>query len=324
MRHGLGAAVMLVAAIGCGDGAAPSGDGGAGGPDSAGGGDGGGGGGDAGGDGGGGPGGDGGAGGADGGDGAARILFQCTAFEGGICTMRADGSEQQTLETAGFSPHGLASGAILFHSGSYRVVRRGAGGGLTDLGEGAFARPYPDSDRILFQCDGLGGGICSMAADGGDRDELRASGRVPDIDADGVLLFHTDGYRVVRRRPDGTESDLGAGAFATWSPDGGILFQCDGLGGGLCRMNADGRRSRRMAGSRTGAPAIWSSTPTTTRSRSGSMARSTRCGPGPTPSGGSAPSAPLSRRRPAAGRGGPARGRRSRRRRRRRPSGSGR
>jgi hypothetical protein len=182
---------------------------------------------------------DGGGGSGDGGGGSARILFQCDAFNGGLCTMNADGTDRQTVHATGFVPHGLSDGAILFHTPAYRVSRRSSSGNVADLGDGAMARPHPDG-RILFQCAGLAGGICVMNSDGSNRQTIKATGRVPDIDAGGRILFHSDDYRVWRRDAGGGETDLGAGAFATWTTDGRIVFQCTGLNGGLCRMNADG------------------------------------------------------------------------------------
>jgi hypothetical protein len=176
----------------------------------------------------------------DGGGGAgARVLYQCTPFDGGLCAMDGDGGDPETLEEDGFAPRGLPDGSILFHSASYHVWRRSPGGELDDLGAGAFPRPHPDGG-ILFQCDGLGGGLCRMDDDGSDRDTVRATGRVPAIADDGTILYHTDGYHVVRRDPGGEEDDLGEGAFPVWTDDGDIVFQCDGLAGGLCRMEADG------------------------------------------------------------------------------------
>ncbi|HUQ01646.1 MAG TPA: hypothetical protein VM261_04085 [Kofleriaceae bacterium] len=180
-----------------------------------------------------------GGGGDGGGGGSARILFQCDAFNGGLCTMDADGENRQTVHASGFVPHGLAGGAILSHTSAYRVSRRSSSGTVADLGDGAFARPHPDG-RILFQCAGLAGGICVMNADGSNRVTIKATGRVPDIDAGGRVVFHSDDYHVWRRDSGGGETDLGLGAFATWSSDGRIVFQCTGLNGGLCRMNADG------------------------------------------------------------------------------------
>ena len=181
--------------------------------------------------------GDGGAG--DGGAGAGRILFQCDAFNGGICVMDADGSDRQTINATGFAPHDAGGGAIYFHTSTYRVSRRSSGGNVQDLGDGAFARPHPDG-RILFQCMGLNGGLCAMASDGGQRTTIKATGRSPDADASNRILFHSDDYHVWRRDPGGGENDLGAGAFPRWTGDGRIVFQCTGLDGGLCRMDADG------------------------------------------------------------------------------------
>jgi hypothetical protein len=187
----------------------------------------------------GGPDGDGGGGGIDAADGEPSILYQCTPFDGGLCVMAADGTGPMTLHPTGFAPRGLADGSILFHTAGYRVSRRDPGGGIDDLGDGAFPRPAPGG-RIVFQCTGLGGGICSMAADGSDRDTVAGTGRVPDVDAAGTLLFHSDAYHVIRRTAAGVEDDLGLGAFPVWTDDGDVLFQCDGLDGGLCRMAADG------------------------------------------------------------------------------------
>jgi hypothetical protein len=153
--------------------------------------------------------------------------------------MDADGSDRRTLNGAGFVPHGGDGGAVYFHTATYRATRRTSGGSLDDLGDGAFVRPQPDG-RLLFQCAGLGGGICRMDADGSNRQTVRATGRVPDADAGGRILFHSDAYRVIRRDAGGGETDLGDGAFPTWTAGGRILFQCSGLGGGLCRMDADG------------------------------------------------------------------------------------
>lgn len=97
----------------------------------------------------------------------------------------------------------------------------------------------PDG-RLIFQCDGLVGGLCTMDADGSHREQLRSTGRVPDVDAAGVVLFHSDAYRIIRREPGGAELELRDGAFAVWTTDGAIVYQCQGLGGGLCRMAADG------------------------------------------------------------------------------------
>ena len=171
--------------------------------------------------------------------GGRRILFQCDAFNGGLCTMDEDGDRRQTVHANGFVPHGLGDGSILFHTSAYRVSRRSSSGNIADLGDGAMARPHPDG-RILFQCSGLNGGICVMNADGGDRQTIKATGRVPDIAADGRILFHSDDYHVWRRNTGGGETDLGLGAFPTWGDGGRIVFQCSGLQGGLCRMNADG------------------------------------------------------------------------------------
>lgn len=178
--------------------------------------------------------------------GGARILFQCDAFNGGLCTMDDEGGNRQTLYGSGFVPHGLADGSILFHTSTYRVSRRTSSGNVADLGDGAMARPHPDG-RILFQCTGLNGGICVMNADGSQRNTIKATGRVPDIDASGRILFHSDDYHVWRRDAGGGESDLGLGAFPTWATDGRIVFQCNGLNGGLCRMNADGSNRETLA-----------------------------------------------------------------------------
>lgn len=175
----------------------------------------------------------------DAGGGGPSILFQCDGTGGGICAMDGDGDNRRTILAAGFVPHGLADGSILFHTSTYRVSRRSSGGNVADLGDGAFARPHPDG-RILFQCTGLGGGLCVMNADGSNRSTIKATGRVPDIDTTGRILFHSDDYHVWRRDSGGGETDLGLGAFPTWAPDGRILFQCAGLGGGICRMNPDG------------------------------------------------------------------------------------
>lgn len=176
-----------------------------------------------------------------------KLLFQCHGTNGGICAMNADGSDRATLNGTGFVPHDAGGGAVLFHTAAYRVARWNPDGSVDDLTEGAFARRLADG-RILFQCTGLGGGICTLSS-GGQRDQLRATGRVPDGDASGRIVFHSDGYRVIRRDAGGAESDLGDGAFATWTADGRILFQCSGLGGGLCRMNADGSGRETLSGS---------------------------------------------------------------------------
>ncbi|MBZ0235581.1 MAG: hypothetical protein K8M05_24840, partial [Deltaproteobacteria bacterium] len=178
--------------------------------------------------------------------GSARVLFQCHAFDGGLCTIDDEGDNRQTLHASGFVPHGLGDGSILFHTASYRVARRSSSGNVADLGDGAFARPHPDG-RILFQCAGLGGGLCVMDADGSNRSTVKATGRVPDVDASGRILFHSDDYHVWRRDADGDETDLGPGAFATWSDDGRVVFQCTGLDGGLCRMDADGSSRETLA-----------------------------------------------------------------------------
>jgi hypothetical protein len=168
-----------------------------------------------------------------------RILFQCTPFDGGLCVMGADGTGIDTLRDDGFAPRGLDDGTVLFHSAEYHVLRRHSDGRVDDLGAGAFARVRPGGD-LLFQCDALQGGLCTMDLDGRRRTPLRTSGRVPDVAGDGAILFHSDAYRVIRRDPDGREHDLGDGAFAVWTGAGDIVFQCSGLGGGLCRMNRDG------------------------------------------------------------------------------------
>jgi len=176
------------------------------------------------------------------------VLYQCDAFSGGLCVMHVDGSGSVTLYGSGFAPRGLDDGSILFHTAAYRVARRTAGGTIQDLGDGAFPRPYPGG-RILFQCSGLGGGLCLMDADGGNRSSLRAQGRVPDVDAGGVILFHSDAYRVIRREPSGDETDLGDGAFAEWTDNGRVVFQCSGLDGGLCRMAGDGSQRQTLEAS---------------------------------------------------------------------------
>lgn len=176
-----------------------------------------------------------------------KLIFQCHGTDGGICAMNADGSDRATLDGTGFVPHDAGGGAVLFHTAAYRVARWNPDGSVDDLTEGAFARRLADG-RILFQCTGLGGGVCTLST-GGQRDQIRATGRVPDADATGRILFHSDAYRVIRREPGGAESDLGDGAFATWTADGRILFQCSGLGGGLCRMNADGSGRETLSGS---------------------------------------------------------------------------
>jgi hypothetical protein len=128
--------------------------------------------------------------------------------------MAADGSDRTTIRAAGRVPDVDGAGALLFHTDGYRVIRRGAGGQEDDLGPGAFAR-WMDDGRIAFQCDGLGGGLCRMGADGSGRVTVQASGRVPDANADGDLLFHTDDYTVSRRTASGV-APLRAGANAVW------------------------------------------------------------------------------------------------------------
>jgi hypothetical protein len=56
-----------------------------------------------------------------------------------------------------------------------------------------------------------------MDAGGSNRQSLVASGRSPDRDAGGDIVYHDDSYTVQLRRSDGTTTPLGAGAFARWS-----------------------------------------------------------------------------------------------------------
>jgi hypothetical protein len=179
----------------------------------------------------------------------ATIVFQCAGLAGGICTMNADGTNRVTVRADGRAPDRNASGEILFHDDSYAVHLRRASGTDTTLGAGAFARWSPDG-TIVFQCSGLGGGLCDMAADGSTRRTLASAGRVPDRNTTGDIVYHDDAYVVHVRHPDGTDSSLGSGANAEWSPGGHIAFQCEGLAGGLCDMNADGtgRMTLRAAG----------------------------------------------------------------------------
>lgn len=178
------------------------------------------------------------------------MLFQCQGIAGGICSMRADGSERRELLGTGRDPAPEPGGAVLFHTDGYRVNRLRPDETVEDLGEGAFAQPAPGGG-ILFQCSGLGGGLCRMNSDGSGREVLRASGRAPVPGPGDAILFHGDDYRVRRRLPDGSIEELGDGAFPHPLPDGRIVFQCSGLGGGLCRMSSDGSgREELRAGGR--------------------------------------------------------------------------
>jgi hypothetical protein len=170
---------------------------------------------------------------------AAAIVFQCAGLAGGICIMDTDGAHRTMLRADGRSPDRNAAGAILFHDDSYVVHRTDPDGTDRTLGAGAFARWAPDG-TIVFQCAGLEGGICDMHADGGARRVLAATGRVPDRNAAGDVVYHDDSYVVHVRTVGGIISALGDGANAEWTTSGNVLFQCAGLAGGLCEMNADG------------------------------------------------------------------------------------
>jgi hypothetical protein len=180
--------------------------------------------------------------------GSAHILYQCTGLGGGICLMNSDGSGVQQLRSTGRSPDENAAGDILFHDDTYTVQKRQANGTVGSLGAGAFAR-WRRSGGILFQCSGLGGGICLMNADGGGGQQLLTTGRSPDENAAGDILFHDDTYKVQKRLAGGTVVPLGDGAFPRFAPDGSILFQCSGLGGGICAMDADGSNRRQILAS---------------------------------------------------------------------------
>lgn len=143
-----------------------------------------------------------------------RILFQCNGFNGGVCLMNADGTGREALETLGRVPDGGPNG-IVYHSDGYKVVVRPPDGEEETLSDGAHVRWRPDGS-LLFQCSGLNGGICTMAADGTGRQNFRAKGRNPDIGPGGWLVWHTDAYKVVTRAPDGTEREVGDGAMASF------------------------------------------------------------------------------------------------------------
>jgi len=104
---------------------------------------------------------------------------------------------------------------------------------------GGTVSTWPISCAGHHDSPSLAGGLCTMDADGIHCQQLRATGRVPDINAAGIVLFHSDAYRIIRRELGGAEHDLGDGAFAVWTVDGAIVYQ--GLGGRLFRMAADGR-----------------------------------------------------------------------------------
>jgi hypothetical protein len=146
-----------------------------------------------------------------------RIVFQCTAFNGGLCTMNGDGSFRKTLLASGRSPDMNAAGVILFHDDAYTVQKRLADGTTASLGEGASPR-WTSDGRIVFQCTGLSGGLCTMNADGSSRKTLLASGRSPDMNDAGVILFHDDAYTVKKLLPDGTTTPLAPGASPSWTP----------------------------------------------------------------------------------------------------------
>ena len=95
------------------------------------------------------------------------------------------------------------------------MQKRNAGGTVTPLGAGV--SPRWSGAGIVFQC-AFGGGICTMNADGTNRRSLVATGRSPDRNAAGDILYHDDSYTVQLRRGDGTTAPLGPGAFARWSP----------------------------------------------------------------------------------------------------------
>jgi hypothetical protein len=128
--------------------------------------------------------------------------------------MAADGSDRVTIRATGRVPDVDRAGALLLHTDGYRIVRRAAGGQEDDLGPGAFAS-WMDDGRVAFQCSGLDGGLCRMAADGSGRVTLHAAGRVPDARADGLLVFHSDGYTVSLGMAGGV-TPLRAGANAVW------------------------------------------------------------------------------------------------------------
>jgi hypothetical protein len=164
------------------------------------------------------------------------LVFQCAGIAGGVCTVNADGSNRQTLLASGRAPERNAAGDILFHDDSYTVQKRDAAGTVTPLSAGAF--PSWSNGGIVFQCDGLGGGVCTMNADGSNRQSLLATGRQPQRNAAGDILFHDDSYTVQKRSAGGTVTPLGAGVSPKWS-GAGIVFQC-AFGGGVCTMDAGG------------------------------------------------------------------------------------
>ena len=152
------------------------------------------------------------------------------------------------LLASGRSPDMNAAGEVLFHDDAYAVQKRLANGTTISLGQGAFPR-WTSDGHIVFQCTGLNGGLCTMSADGSARKTLLASGRSPDMNSVGEILFHDDTYAVQKRLANGTTTSLGQGASPRWTPDGHIVFQCTGLNGGLCTMNADGSARKTLLAS---------------------------------------------------------------------------
>jgi hypothetical protein len=174
-------------------------------------------------------------------------VFQCSPDIGSICTMNADGTQVHTLITQGRNPQMNAAGELLFHDDAYNVHKRLADGTMMAMGMGSFPKWTPDG-RVVFQCDGLMGGICVMDADGTNRKSIAATGRAPRMNSTGDILFHDDTYTVQKRLSNATVQALGAGTFPTWTPSGTVLFQCPGLGGGICTMNADGSNRQTLVG----------------------------------------------------------------------------
>lgn len=173
----------------------------------------------------------------------AVLTLQCAGLAGGLCASQADGRARVTWRSTGRVPFTDRLHQVWYHTDAWEIRRHHARTDVIVPGGGAFVRRAPNG-QLIFQCRGLEGGVCRMEWDGRDRVTLEATGRVPDMDDRGRVLFHTDTYRVKRRDADGTLTDLGVGAHARWRPDGGVIFQCEGLGGGVCTMDADGSDRR--------------------------------------------------------------------------------
>lgn len=177
------------------------------------------------------------------------IVFQCSQATGGICTMNADGSNRQVVLDQGREPDCNRAGEIVFTDPGDSVIKKiRADKTIVPLGPGAFARWTPSGD-IVFQGPTRAGGINIMKADGSQGQVLFPTGWAPDANAAGEIVFYDDTGIIKKLLMDKTVTALGTGDAARWAPDGRIIFQCMVVGGGICRMNADGSGREVLRGS---------------------------------------------------------------------------